>query len=193
MRVWLLIVMMWGGMVMDAQALEKTAVFAGGCFWCMESEFQDQKGVLQAVSGYTGGHVANPTYEQVSRGDTGHYEALLVVYDPKVVDYQRLLDIFWSNIDPFDARGQFVDKGSQYRAAIFVADEAERALAEASKAAVEAKHGKPVVTQVLAREVFYPAEAYHQDYYQKNPLHYGVYERGSGRKERLEALKKASE
>ena len=144
-------------MVASVRAEEATAVFAGGCFWCMESEFQDQKGILQVVSGYTGGHVPNPTYEQVSGGETGHYEAILVVYDPKQVDYPRLLDIYWGNIDPFDAQGQFVDKGSQYRAAIFVANDAERVLAEQSKQAVELKYGKPVATQILPRGAFYPA------------------------------------
>ena len=173
----------------------KTATFAGGCFWCMQSEFDHQAGVSKTLVGFTGGHVDNPTYEQVSAGDTGHFEALQVSYDPAKVSYGRLVEIFWSNIDPLDAAGQFCDKGTQYRSAIFVADEAERKAAEASKAALaktlSAKLGKPtaIMTEALPVAKFWPAEEYHQEYYLKNPLRYAAYRAGCGRDARLKELK----
>ena len=170
------------------------AIFAGGCFWCMEPPFDKVEGVLATTSGYTGGLKTNPTYEQVSAGRTGHYEALQVDYDPTRVSYEKLLEVFWRNIDPLDASGQFCDKGPQYRAAIFVADDRERALAEASKAALE-KSGKlpgKIVTEILPAAVFYPAEAYHQDYYRKNPTAYSYYRWSCGRDRRLERLWGAS-
>ena len=170
------------------------AIFAGGCFWCMEPPFDKVDGVLATTSGYTGGLKTNPTYEQVSAGRTGHYEALQVDYDPTRVSYERLLEVFWRNIDPLDASGQFCDKGPQYRAAIFVADDRERALAEASKAALEKSGRLPgrIVTQILPAGVFYPAEAYHQDYYRKNPTAYTYYRWSCGRDRRLERLWGAS-
>jgi len=166
----------------------RAAVFAGGCFWCTESDFEKADGVVEAVSGYTGGHVANPTYKQVSSGGTGHVEAVKVVYDPSKISYQELLDVFWRHVDPTDAGGQFVDRGHQYSSAIFYADEEERALAEASKKAL-AKSGpfdKPIVTAILPLETFYEAEAYHQDYYKNNPIRYKWYRSGSGRDRFLE-------
>ena len=160
-----------------------TAVFAGGCFWCTESDFEKVDGVLVAVSGYTGGSKADPSYEEVSAGGTGHIEAVKVVYDPSKVTYEELLRVFWRHVDPTDADGQFVDRGSQYRSAIFTASEEQRRLAEASKKELmDSRHfSKPIVTEILPLGVFYPAEDYHQDYYKKNPLRYNYYRSGSGR------------
>ncbi|MDP1962533.1 MAG: peptide-methionine (S)-S-oxide reductase MsrA [Reyranella sp.] len=166
------------------------AIFAGGCFWCMEPPFDKLDGVLATTPGYIGGTKADPTYEQVTSGRTGHYEALQVEYDPTRVSYQRLLDVFWRNIDPLDATGQFCDKGPQYRSAIFAVDDAQRAAAEASKATLD-KSGKlpgRIVTEILPAAKFYPAEAYHQDYYRKNPAAYTYYRWGCGRDKRLERL-----
>jgi peptide methionine sulfoxide reductase msrA/msrB len=167
----------------------KTAVFAGGCFWCTESDFEKVNGVIDAISGYTGGHVKNPTYEEVSAGGTGHVEAVKVIYDADKVTYQQLLDVFWHHVDPTDAGGQFVDRGSQYRSVIFYANDEQRQLAEASKKEIEA-HGpfhKPIVTQIVPLGPFYEAEEYHQNYYKKNPLRYHWYRAGSGRDRFLEA------
>jgi peptide methionine sulfoxide reductase msrA/msrB len=166
----------------------KTAVFAGGCFWCTESDFEKVNGVIDAISGYTGGHVKNPTYEQVSAGGTGHVEAVKVIYDADKVTYKQLLNVFWHHVDPTDAGGQFVDRGSQYRSVIFYANAEQRRLAEASKKEIEA-HGpfhKPIVTQILPLGPFYKAEEYHQNYYKKNPLRYHWYRAGSGRDRFLE-------
>jgi peptide-methionine (S)-S-oxide reductase len=164
------------------------AVFAGGCFWCMEGPFDDVEGVLSTESGYTGGELANPSYEQVSEGTTGHLEAVRVVYDPKRVDYAKLLDVFWRNVDPLDAGGQFCDRGAQYRSAIFVAGAAERELAEASKRKVAERLGADVATQVREAGAFYAAEEYHQDYYRKNPVRYRFYRGRCGRDARLEKV-----
>ena len=164
------------------------ATFAGGCFWCEESAYQDVKGVISATSGYTGGNEQNPTYEQVSEHETGHLESVEIVYDPKVISYQQLLDIFWHNVDPFDASGQFCDKGPQYRGAIFYHDAQQKALAEASKAAVEKRFGRSVVTAVRPAMKFWPAEDYHQDYYKKNPVRYHFYRFNCGRDQRLKEL-----
>jgi peptide-methionine (S)-S-oxide reductase len=167
-----------------------TAIFAGGCFWCMEPPFDKVDGVVSTTSGYTGGTKVDPSYAEVSSGRTGHYEALQVVYDPARVTYQRLLDVFWRNIDPIDANGQFCDKGRQYRSAIFAADDNQRALAEASKAALD-KSGKlpgRIVTEILPKTTFYAAEAEHQDYYRKNPVRYAYYRWNCGRDRRLEQL-----
>ena len=160
-----------------------TAVFAGGCFWCTESDFEKVDGVIDAISGYTGGHVKNPTYYQVSAGGTGHLESVKVIYDPSKVSYEQLLDYFWRHVDPTDPGGQFVDRGSQYRSAIFYANETQKRLAEKSKQQLEAsgKFNKPIVTEILPLGVFYPAEDYHQDYYKKNPIRYHYYRYGSGR------------
>ena len=166
------------------------AIFAGGCFWCMEPPFDKLDGVTATISGYTGGTKADPTYKEVTSGTTGHYEAVRIEYDPARITYERLLEVFWHNIDPLDGIGQFCDKGSQYLSAIFVLDDRQRALAEASKAALE-KSGKlpgRIVTRILPSATFYPAEDYHQDYYRKNPLKYAFYRRGCGRDARLEQL-----
>ena len=164
------------------------AVFAGGCFWCVEEAFDAVEGVTETVSGYTGGSVENPTYQQVSAGGTGHYEAVRVTYDPSQVSYEELLDTFWHNVDPFDARGQFCDKGSSYLSAIFVADEEEQRLAEASKQEVEQQLKKEVVTEIKPAATFYPAENYHQDYYQRNSFSYKFYKWNCGRVQRLEEI-----
>jgi peptide-methionine (S)-S-oxide reductase len=171
----------------DAQELAK-ATFAGGCFWCMEPPFDALDGVVSTTSGYTGGHTANPTYEQVSAGKTGHTEAVEIVYDPRKVTYARLLDVFWRNIDPLTANAQFCDTGSQYRAAIFVHDATQRRLAEASKEAAAQRLKKPIVTEITAASQFWPAEEYHQDYYKKNPIRYKFYRTSCGRDRRLEAI-----
>ncbi|MFI8479540.1 peptide-methionine (S)-S-oxide reductase MsrA [Pseudomonas sp. NPDC078700] len=164
------------------------AVFAGGCFWCTESDFDKVPGVLSTTSGYIGGTVKNPTYEQVSSGKTGHLEAVLVSYDPSKTNYAKLLEAYWPTIDPLTANAQFCDHGTQYRSAIFYSDDAEKAAAEASKAALQNSgrlKGK-IVTEILAGSTFYPAEQYHQDYYLKNPLRYKYYRTACGRDSRLE-------
>lgn len=170
-------------------AIADTAIFAGGCFWCMESDFEKLPGVSDVVSGFTGGTIKNPTYN----GDhTGHYEAVKVTYDPKVVSYQGLLDHFWVNIDPFDGSGQFCDKGSSYLSAVFVANDDEKHLAEKSKQVVSARFpNQQVVTPILPVSTFYPIkgdESYHQDYYKNNPLRYKYYRWGCGRDARLEEI-----
>jgi len=166
------------------------ATFAGGCFWCVEEAFDKVEGVLSTTSGYIGGHVPNPTYEQVSRGNTGHAEAVQVEYDPDVVTYEMLLDVFWRNIDPVDGGGQFCDRGDQYRSAIFYHDEQQRELAERSKQALEKSGALPgkIVTEIVAATEFYPAEDYHQDYYKRNALRYNFYKFTCGRPARLEEL-----
>ena len=160
-----------------------SAVFAGGCFWCTESDFEKVPGVIDAISGYTGGHVKNPTYEEVSAGGTGHMESVKVVYDPSKVSYEQLLHYFWRHVDPTDSGGQFVDRGSQYRSAIFYANETEKRLAEQSKQelAASGQFNKPIVTEILPLGEFYPAEDYHQNYYKRNPIRYHYYRYGSGR------------
>jgi len=169
--------------------LADEAVFAGGCFWCMEADFEKVKGVSDVVSGFTGGTIKNPTY--LGNHD-GHYEAVLVTYDPKVVSYQQLLDHYWVNIDPFDPRGQFCDKGFEYLSAIFVADKKQKALAEASRKKVVAQFpDQLVVTPVLDLSTFYPIkgkESYHQDYYKKNPIRYNYYRFRCGRDNRLKQI-----
>ncbi|MCB9762723.1 MAG: peptide-methionine (S)-S-oxide reductase MsrA [Alphaproteobacteria bacterium] len=167
---------------------QAVAVFAGGCFWCMEKPFDKVPGVLSTTSGYTGGPEVAPTYQQVSYHQTGHYEAIRVVYDPSKVDYGHLLEVFWHNVDPTQADGQFCDRGLQYRTAIFTSDPEEKKSAEASKAAVAKELGQPVVTEILPAAPFWEAEDYHQDFYQKNPAHYTRYRTGCGRDARLEAL-----
>ena len=161
----------------------KSAVFAGGCFWCTESDFEKVDGVLEAVSGYTGGNEANPTYKQVSWGTTGHLEAVQVFYDPAKISYEQLLDVFWRHIDPTDPGGQFVDRGSQYRSAVFYGNDEEKRLAEESKKALAAssRFDKPIVTAIRPLTIFYKAEDYHQDFYKKEPAHYMGYRSGSGR------------
>lgn len=172
-----------------ALAAEEKAMFAGGCFWCMESEFEDKPGVSAVHAGYAGGTVPHPTYEQVSSGRTGHLEVVEVTYDPARVSYQELLSIFWSNVDPLDAAGQFCDKGAQYAAAIFAANADEKALAEASRDRLEKRLGQKIVTLIRTDPaIFYPAEDKHQDYYRKNAARYERYKKGCGREERLEKV-----
>ncbi len=168
----------------------ETATFAGGCFWCSESDFDKFEGVIEVISGYTGGHQANPSYEDVLSGRSGHFEAVQVLFNPQRISFERLLEIFWRHIDPTDSGGQFVDRGAQYRSAIFYHDEKQRLLAEASKKAIElsGRFKKPVATQILLFKIFYPAEEYHQDYYKKNPLSYKFYRRNSGRDQFLSTI-----
>ena len=159
------------------------ATFAGGCFWCMVKPFDQWEGVKRVVSGYTGGHKENPTYEEVCSHTTGHLEAVQITFDPKVISYSTLLDIFWRQIDPTDPGGQFYDRGESYKTAIFYHNEEQRVLAEASKAALErsGRFDKPIATEIRPAGPFYPAEEYHQDFYKKNPEHYNRYSRASGR------------
>ncbi|HOP73954.1 MAG TPA: peptide-methionine (S)-S-oxide reductase MsrA [Bacillota bacterium] len=168
--------------------MENHATFAGGCFWCMVKPFQNQPGVLEVQSGYTGGTIANPSYEQVCSGKTGHVEAVDILYDPDQISYEQLLDIFWKQIDPTDPGGQFADRGAQYRTAIFYHDDEQRRLAELSKAKLEQSglYDHPIATQILPAMPFYPAETEHQNYYLKNPGHYERYRIGSGRAKYLE-------
>jgi peptide-methionine (S)-S-oxide reductase len=169
-------------------AEEETAIFAGGCFWCMEEAYEKVPGVSAVVSGYTGGHQDEPTYRQVSAGSTGHFEAVQVEYDPDVVSYEQLVDVFWHNIDPFDSIGQFCDKGSQYLSAIFAGSDEEYQLAEETKTKIEEELGKPLVTQILYEQTFWPAEDYHQNYYKTNAARYKFYKFGCGRPQRLEEI-----
>jgi peptide-methionine (S)-S-oxide reductase len=170
-----------------APAPREVATFAGGCFWCMEGPFDSLPGVISVTSGYTGGHVTNPTYEQVSAGGTGHRESVEIVFDPTRITYAKLLDVFWRNVDPMDNDGQFCDKGSQYRSAIFYHDETQKRLAEESNAAVVKKLGR-VYTDLLPASIFWRAEDYHQHFYKKNPVRYHFYRFNCGRDQRLKAL-----
>ena len=172
------------------KAATATAIFAGGCFWCMEPPFDKLDGVVSTTSGYIGGMRVNPTYEQVSAGGTGHTEALKIVYDPAKVTYEKLLHVFWRNHDPLTANGQFCDHGSQYRPGIFYATDEEKRLALASKAALErsGRLKQPIVTEITRATAFYPAEDYHQDYYLKNPIRYTFYSTSCGRARRLKEL-----
>ncbi len=165
-----------------------TAIFAGGCFWCMEGPFEKTDGVFEAVSGYTGGHVDKPSYEMVGGGKTGHREAVMVLFDSSKIGYDKLVEIFWMQIDPTDDGGQFADRGFQYTTAIFVRNENQRALAEASKAKLSqsGRFDTPIVTPIVPASPFFAAEAYHQDYYLTNAEHYNAYRRGSGRAGYLE-------
>jgi len=166
------------------------AYFAGGCFWCMEEVFEKVPGVAAVVSGYMGGRVANPSYEEVSAGTTGHAESVEVTYDPSKVSYRELLTAFWRNVDPVTPNAQFCDHGSQYRAAVFVQNEEERRLAEESKQGIEEskRFKEPIVTQIAPATHFYPAEEYHQDFYKRNPIRYKFYKYNCGRAQRLEEL-----
>lgn len=159
------------------------AIFAGGCFWCMVHPFDEYPGVISVVSGYTGGHVVNPSYEQVTTGTTGHTEAVEITYDPNVLPYEKLVEIYWQQTDPTDAFGQFADRGDSYRPVIFYTTPEQKEIAEASKQALNdsGKFDTPVVTNIEAAQPFYLAEDYHQDYYKKNSFHYGLYREGSGR------------
>jgi len=183
-------VMGWGDPMATAASVPAKAYFAGGCFWCMEEAFEKVDGVISAVSGYMGGTVAHPTYEQVSAGKTGHAESVEVTYDPAKVSYQKLLDAFWHNVDPLTANAQFCDHGSQYRAEIFPTTPEEQQSAEVSKKALEQspRFTAPIVTRISLASTFYPAEDYHQDFYKKNPVRYKFYKYNCGRAQRLEEL-----
>ena len=167
------------------------AIFAGGCFWCEETAFEGLPGVESVISGYTGGFKKNPTYEEVSAGTTGHAESVEVTYDPSQITYSQLLDLFWHNVDPTQTNGQFCDHGTQYRSAVFYRDTTQKRLAEQSKHRIETtpqRFKEPIVTQIVAASVFYPAEAYHQDFYKKDPIRYQSYRMGCGRDLRLTQL-----
>ncbi|MGE7919828.1 peptide-methionine (S)-S-oxide reductase MsrA [Viridibacillus sp. NPDC093762] len=159
------------------------ATFAGGCFWCMVKPFDQQEGIESVISGYTGGHTENPTYEEVCSETTGHFEAVQITFDPAIYPYEKLVDLYWTLIDPTDAGGQFYDRGQSYMTAIFYYDEEQREIAEASKAALQesGKFKAPIAVQILPATTFSPAETYHQHYYKKNPAHYERYSIGSGR------------
>jgi peptide-methionine (S)-S-oxide reductase len=167
---------------MEKQKLEH-ATFAGGCFWCMVKPFDEQPGIENVVSGYTGGTTVDPTYEQVCTNTTGHYEAVQITFDPAVYPYKKLLELFWQQIDPTDSGGQFYDRGKSYQTAIFYHSEEQRILAEDSKRELEesGRFSKPIVTEILPAKEFYPAETYHQGFYKKNPERYNSYQKGSGR------------
>ncbi|MBT2785198.1 MULTISPECIES: peptide-methionine (S)-S-oxide reductase MsrA [unclassified Halomonas] len=164
------------------------ATFAGGCFWCMEPPYDNQPGVSATISGYIGGELENPSYEDITRGNTGHAEVVQIEYDPEQISYAQLLEIFWRNIDPFAVDRQFCDVGDQYRAAIFYHNDEQRELAEASKAEMEARFDREIATQIVPATTFWPAEEYHQDYYQKNPVRYKFYRYSCGRDGRLEEV-----
>ena len=191
---WMLPMVLIGLLVSHSQAADPSATakayFAGGCFWCMEEVFEKVPGVISVVSGYMGGRVEHPSYEQVSAGGTGHAESVEVVYDPAKVSYARLLDAFWHNVDPVTPNGQFCDHGSQYRAVIFYQGEEEKRLAEESKRAIEQSQRlpQPIVTELSKASQFYPAEEYHQDFYKKNPIRYKFYKFNCGRAQRLEEV-----
>ena len=178
------------GPTMQPKIGQAVATFAGGCFWCMEPPYDKLEGVLSTTSGYTGGTKVDPTYQEVSAGGTGHAEAVQVTYDPSQVSYQELLEVFWRNVDPLDAGGQFCDRGDSYRTGIFVHDEEQRRLAEESKRklAESERFAQPIVTEVVDAGDFYPAEDYHQDYYRKNPVRYKFYRWNCGRDQRLTDL-----
>ena len=171
-------------------ARTETAIFSGGCFWCMEPPFEKLDGVKEVVSGYTGGHDEDPTYEEVSAGGTGHIESVMITYDPALVSYERLLEVFWMQIDPTDGGGQFVDRGPSYVSAIFYQNDGQKVAAEKSKKelAGSGRFSAPIVTPILPAKTFYPAEEYHQDYYKKNKVRYWYYRRGSGRDHFLEKV-----
>jgi methionine-S-sulfoxide reductase len=173
--------------VMDGSKLEK-ATFAGGCFWCMQPFLERLKGVKKVTVGYTGGKTANPTYDQISTGETGHAEAVEVEFDPNLVSYEKVINLFWRNIDPTAVNAQFVDHGSQYRTAIFYHSEAQRRIAEETKKQIAAsgRFDKPIATEIVPATTFYPAEEYHQGYYKKSPVHYEMYHHGSGREQFLD-------
>jgi peptide-methionine (S)-S-oxide reductase len=173
-----------------AAATLKKATFAGGCFWCMEPPFDALDGVTATTAGYAGGQTKNPTYQEVSAGGTGHAEAIQITYDPRKVTYEKLLDVFWHKVDPTTPNRQFCDVGSQYRSIIFYHDEEQKHAAEGSKQALDASQQLkvPIVTEIVAAQEFYPAEEYHQDYYQKNPIRYKYYRHGCGRDQRLREL-----
>lgn len=165
----------------------RSVILAGGCFWCVEADFDKLKGVVETISGYSGGHVDNPTYKQVTKGGTGHYEVVKVTYDPAKTTLETLINYYWRHVDPTDSGGQFCDRGPSYRTAVFVANADERAIVEASKAAIEAASSldNPIVTPILDAKAFWPAEGFHQNYYKKNPVRYRYYRTACGRDKRI--------
>lgn len=175
---------------LSAAPKSETAIFGGGCFWCMESQYEGIKGISSVISGYTGGHTKNPTYEEICSGNTGHTEAIQISFDPAKISYSELLEIFWRQIDPTDSGGQFADRGGQYHSAIFYMNEEQKKIAEKSKADLGkmGKFKKPIVTEIAKASIFYPAEEYHQDYYKKSALRYKMYRSGSGRDQFLESV-----
>jgi len=175
-------------LTIPAHAEKRTAIFAGGCFWCVESDFDGVEGVVSTTSGYIGGSADTANYKAVSHGGTGHFEAVKIVYDSDKVTYGRLVDILWRTIDPTDAGGQFCDRGSSYKTGVFVANDSERKIAKASKDKAQEALGRKIVTPILDAGPFYDAEGYHQDYYKKNPVRYKIYRYGCGRDARIEAL-----
>lgn len=187
--VWILLI---GGVVTNTVIAEEhdieTAIFAGGCFWCMQPPYDKTDGVIETIVGYTGGHVNNPTYEDVSGGDTGHTEAIKLIYKPKIVNYSKLVEIFWKNVDFLDHGGQFCDRGNQYRSEIFVNSESQRKIAEDSKRNLESAKGVKVVTKISDASEFFSAEEYHQSYYKKNPIRYKFYRSTCKRDRRLKEL-----
>jgi methionine-S-sulfoxide reductase len=176
------------GAFAQEKASFKSAILAGGCFSCMEQPFERLDGVVSVVSGYTGGFIKDPSYKQVSSGSTGHYEAVKITYNPEVISYDALLEVFWRNIDPFDDSGQFCDKGAQYKAAIFYSYDEEKEKAEASKLKMTSELDQQIVTEILPAKEFYEAEEYHQDYYLKKPYRYKFYRGGCGRDKRLKQV-----
>ena len=189
-KIMLLLFILLGVLASHAIASTSRAIFAGGCFWCMESPFEKLDGVSEVISGYTGGAMLNPTYQEVSAGGTGHTEAVEVHYDPQLVSYEKLLELFWRQIDPTDADGQFVDRGTQYRSGIFYLNPEQKQLAEISKQQLgeSGRFNSPIVTEITAAGKFYPAEEYHQDYHSKNPIRYWYYRGGSGRDDYLDKV-----
>ena len=169
-------------------AENKKAYFAGGCFWCMEESYDQVEGVLSSVSGYSGGHLKNPKYEDVIYKDTGHVEVIEVTYDPSIISYKDLLEVYWRNIDPFDSEGQFCDKGKSYRSVIFFDNKNQKELIDKSFKEIEKRFDKKVVTLVWKFDIFYPAENYHQDYYEKNFIRYLMYKNGCKREETLKRI-----
>ena len=186
----IILLILLAGVLPATYADTEKALFAGGCFWCMEPPFDKLDGVISTVSGYTGGKTENPSYEEVTRGKTGHFEVVEVTYDPKTVSYETLLKIFWTNIDPENGKGQFCDRGSQYLSAIFPLNDEQRTAARNSKSALIDSNilNNPIATRILPAGKFYPAEEYHQDYYLKNPARYRYYRNGCGRDTRLKRL-----
>jgi peptide-methionine (S)-S-oxide reductase len=172
----------------DAAAKSKVAIFAGGCFWCVESDFDKVTGVISTTSGYIGGSAKTASYKAVSAGGTGHYEAVKIIYNPDKVSYDRLLHVFWRSVDPTDAGGQFCDRGASYKTGVFVANDAERKIALASKKKASAALGKGIVTPIVRASAFYKAEGYHQNYYARNPVRYKIYRYGCGRDAKLRSL-----
>ena len=180
--------LLFSAVVMAQDTPTKTIVFAGGCFWCMEPPYDKLDGVISTVSGYAGGHVANPTYRQVTAGGTGHLETVQITYDPKKVSLEKLLEVFWANVDPLDSGGQFCDRGESYTTAILFSGEEQEQTSHHSKTLAASHLGRELATKIIALNEFYPAEGYHQDYYMKNPRRYKFYRWNCGRDSRLEDI-----